>query len=241
VVDSSIEGILRQSSEARYAGFEAQLVDFPRPRFPRTRYQAAAQLLRPAKRVLDVGCGAGYMLYNLRDTFGELVGIDFVRERVDRGNAAFQQRGIPGKIVAGSLESGLPWENGYFDAVVWTDVVQLVPNLWAGFAEIARVLRPGGQLVTTAPNFAYLKRIFSLLRGRFPATSAPDEGFAVRDGVWYDDGTFHYFTFSSMKKLYRRAGIEPDRAIGYGRLGPLHQLRPELLSGGIVLSGTKRG
>jgi methionine biosynthesis protein MetW len=240
VTDSLIDGILRESSEVRYAGVDPELVDFARPRFPRTRYQAAAQLLRPSGRVLDVGCGAGYMLYNLRDAFEELVGIDFVRERVERANAAFSRRGIDATIVTGSLESGLPWDDGHFDAVVWTDVVQLVPNLWAGFDEIARVLRPGGQLVTTAPNFAYVKRIFSLLRGRFPATSAPDEGLAVRDGVWYDDGTFHYFTFSSMKKLYRHAGIAPDKAIGYGRLGFPHQVRPELFSGGIVLSGTKR-
>jgi SAM-dependent methyltransferase len=237
----TVGALLRASMETRYAGSESQLSDSQRVRFPRDRYQAAMCLIRPGRRILDVGCGSGYLLYNLRHVFSELVGLDFVAERVEGATAAFQARGVQAQFVAGPLESSLPWPDGYFDTVVWTDVIQFVPNLWAAFGEIMRVLSPRGQLVTTVPNFGYLKRIAELVRGRFPATSAPDEGLAVRDGTLYDDGTLHYFTFSSLRKLYRHAGITPDREVGYGRLGFVHQIRRELLSAGICISGIKTG
>jgi len=234
------EALLRGSFKQRYAGDQARIFDVPRRRFPRDRYQSALKLLRGGERVLDVGCGDGLLLYNLRDRYRDLVGVDFLAERTDAAQRALAARSVKATVVAAALENGLPWDDGHFDPVVWTDVIQFAPDLFGAMREIARVMRPGGQLVTTAPNLGYVRRIVDLLLGRFPATSALDQGFAVRDGTWYDDGTFHYFTFGSLAKLYDHMGFDVDRMIGHGRLGVVHAVYPRLLSGGIAMSGTKR-
>jgi SAM-dependent methyltransferase len=231
---------VRDAAEVTYRDATARLFDFPRTRFPRNRYEAALRILRPGRRVLDIGCADGLMLYNVRDRFEELAGIDFLPARVAIAQSSLRARGVEASLHVTDVNAGIPWPDGYFDAVMWTDVIQFVPDLFGAMREIARVTAPGGQLVTTAPNIGYLRRIADLLRGRFPGTSAGDQGFAVATGGWYDEDTIHYFTFKSLAKLYDRAGFDVRRAIGHGKAGFIHALYPPLLSGGICMYGVKR-
>lgn len=49
----------------------------------------------------------------------------------------------------------LPFQDGAFDWVVSTSMVEHDPQFWRSFAEMQRVLRPGGLLVVTAPGFGW--------------------------------------------------------------------------------------
>ncbi|MEL6892057.1 MAG: methyltransferase domain-containing protein [Actinomycetota bacterium] len=82
----------------------------------------------------------------------------------------------------------LSFDDERFDLVVTQDVFEHVPSLEASFAEIVRVLRPGGRLVFTVPCFAELDRTEVLARvhpdGRVEQLVEPPEihGNPVGDG-----------------------------------------------------------
>lgn len=103
---------------------------------------------RPGERVLDVGSGPGYLLVAVAD----LVGATGTARGVDPSapmNALATAR-IVGRPWAGVDPGGahaLPYPDAAFDAAVSTQVYEYVADLDAGFAELRRVLRPGGRVV----------------------------------------------------------------------------------------------
>jgi len=208
--------------------------------WPRDRYQVLVRFAGEGTRVLDVGCGDGEVLAALAGRFPALAGVELsanraanARERLSRYTSNFM-------IIEGNLEHGLPFSDESFDAVLWADVIEHVVDVFGAMQELARVLARGGRLVTVTPNVAGIRKRLKLMRGRFPSTSGGDEGLAVRDGELFDGGHLHYFTFASVEALYRRVGLVPERRVGFGNFGRLHNVRPTLLSGEVAVVGTKR-
>lgn len=98
---------------------------------------------QPGDRVLDVGCGMGDLLGAVDRRFG--YGIDLAGEYVEIARA----RGL--NVIRGTAEA-LPFGDGWFDAVVATDLLEHVLDLNAVLAECLRVLRTGGHLIIRSPN-----------------------------------------------------------------------------------------
>lgn len=102
-------------------------------------------------RVLDAGCGTGAMLDLLARTPGyETVG-------VDRSAAALSFTASRGhdRLAGGDLDA-LPFRDGYFDVILALDVIEHLDEDGPAVCELARVLRPGGVLVTTVPAYQFL-------------------------------------------------------------------------------------
>jgi SAM-dependent methyltransferase len=101
-------------------------------------------------RVLDVGCGTGYLLRRLADRFPqarELAGIDPAPGMIEvaRGGSRGDERL---RFSAGAAEQ-LQFTDGTFDLVVSTTSFDHWTDQCAGLAECARVLAPDGHLVLT--------------------------------------------------------------------------------------------
>lgn len=210
-------------------------------KFPRNRFEAVLAPSGQGNRVLDVGCGNGYVLYNLRRCYQELYGIEIANlPAQNTRNTLFDQNAF---ITIGNIDEGLPYKDNTFDLVVMTDVIEHVVDVYNAFQELHRVLLPGGRLIVTTPNVAYFKRRITLLRGRFPGTSGYDEGLITGGGGGnlFAGGHFQYFTFRSLRKTYEKFGIRVVREMGFGRLGRIHNLWRTMLSGGICIVGTKEG
>ena len=116
-----------------------------------SRYAFAARLAR-RKRVLDVGCGAGYGSAELANTAGSVTGIDigadaiaYATENYSRANLHFQEGGA----------AALPFTDGSFDLVVAFEVIEHLSDWEQLITEARRVLSPGGQFVVSTPNKAY--------------------------------------------------------------------------------------
>ena len=100
-------------------------------------------------RVLDVGAGTGANLRHLRHAVGVVVAEpdDAMRARLAiRCREDREPAGVPVEVVAATAES-LPYDDGTFDAVVFTLVLCTVAEPARALAEARRVLRPSGQLV----------------------------------------------------------------------------------------------
>jgi SAM-dependent methyltransferase len=111
--------------------------------------------LGPAARILDAGCGTGGMLAEVRGRFAraELVGVDFDEQAVH----ITAERGVADHVVRGSTNA-LPLSSASFDAAMSLDVLchEGIDDSLA-FAELKRVLRPGGLLIVNLPAFESLR------------------------------------------------------------------------------------
>lgn len=206
--------------------------------WPKTRYEASIFFAESGKRVLDVGCGNGLVLYNLKDSFEELYGIELSEERAMTAQKTLE--GLKAKVMIANIEQGLDYEDEYFDTIICSDVIEHLVDVFTGFKEITRVLKKGGKLIINTPNIAELRRRFVLLFGRFPATSATNEGFNLRSpDELFDGGHLHYFTYSMLEKLCQRESYSEVKKYGFGRLGKLHNFLPSLLSPSCQIVGIK--
>jgi ubiquinone/menaquinone biosynthesis C-methylase UbiE len=99
------------------------------------------------RRILDVGCGTGYLLGRLAGCAPQaevLAGIDAAPAMIRAARAASADDRL--RFVAGAAER-LPWPAATFDLVVSTTSFDHWADQQAGLAECARVLAPGGRLV----------------------------------------------------------------------------------------------
>ena len=102
----------------------------------------------PGQSVIDVGCGPGFYVAELRDVVGprgRIVGVDTsaamlaaaARRCEGRGHAEFHE----------APATALPVASASFDRALSVQVMEYVADVPAALAEIHRVLRPGGRAV----------------------------------------------------------------------------------------------
>ena len=99
------------------------------------------------RRVLDVGCGTGYLLRLLAarcPQTTELTGIDAAPSMIEAAERAADDRRL--RFTVGAAER-LPYPDDAFDLVVSTTSFDHWADQQAGLRECARVLEPGGHLV----------------------------------------------------------------------------------------------
>ena len=94
--------------------------------------------------VLDVGCGQGIDVARYAQAGARATGIDLTPRHVELASAHLAALGLDATIELGDAES-LPFEDGSFDRVSSNGVLHHTPDMPAALAEIARVLRPGGE------------------------------------------------------------------------------------------------
>jgi SAM-dependent methyltransferase len=103
--------------------------------------------LAPGQVVLDLGSGAGNDVFIARAAVGEtgrVIGVDMTPEMIAKAKENAARRGFANvEFRLGDVES-LPVEDASTDVVVSNCVLNLVPDKARAFAEIFRVLKPGG-------------------------------------------------------------------------------------------------
>ena len=156
-----------------------------------------AQRLRPGSRVLDAGAGSG----PYRDAFAhcEYRSQDFKQLQPDQ-----LRHGGYGAIDYVCDATAIPVADASFDAVLCTEMLEHVPEPIRVVRELARILRPGGLLILTAPLGSGIhQEPFHFYGGYTPywyQRFLPEAGFE-RIQIEPNAGSFRFFGQESIRFL----------------------------------------
>ena len=134
-------------------GYDAAIVDA----LPKVAVESFAGVANPlalrtparGERVVDVGSGAGFDSFVAAEHVGPegwVVGVDMTAEMLAKARATAAMLGLGHVEFREGLAEELPVADGWADTVISNGVINLCGDKWAVFAEIFRVLRPGGVL-----------------------------------------------------------------------------------------------
>lgn len=195
----------------------------------RSRTAIALEMLRGSSgRTLDVGCGPAIYTRALVDMGHRPVSADLSYEMLRQARSIAGP--LPGAAWANSEVEKLPFRDASFDNVLAIGVLAYASDTLAALTELARVLKPGGTLITQcsntlAPTPWLVKLKDKALQG-LGLRPKPAYGFQL---------TTH--PRSAFLELLRRAGLEPLEARSYDfRLPFLEKFLP-----GVALSLMEKG
>jgi arsenite methyltransferase len=138
----------------------AEDLGYPQPelsRVPEATVESFAGVANPhalgrieeGATVVDLGCGAGTDLLiaaQMAGPGGRVLGVDMTPSMLARARASADEMGLSNVELHESLIESLPVADESIDGVISNGVIDLVPDKDAVFAEIDRVLKPGGRL-----------------------------------------------------------------------------------------------
>ena len=165
------------------------------------RPEMAALLPADARRILDIGCGAGRFAGDLKERHGlEAWGIELdetaaarAGERLDRvlcGDAGEQLHRLPA---------------AHFDVVYLNDILEHLVDPEPVLRDVAAKLAPGGRVIASIPNVRHFPHLWQLVvHGRW---EYEDEGILDRTHL-------RFFTRSSMLAMFARCGYRVERCQG---------------------------
>ena len=147
---------------------------------------------RPPMRVLDVGCGPGWLAEALVAQGHHVTGVDLAEEPGVRDRMHH--------FVQADLERGLPDDvGGDFDVILAADVIEHVRNPQQLLQEMSHRLRPGGTVIASVPNISHW----------YPRGRTALGLFDYDQRGILDTTHVRFFTRRSFVRMAQQAGLQP--------------------------------
>jgi SAM-dependent methyltransferase len=159
-----------------------------------------------SQRVIDIGCGDGFYADFCRGLGNSVVGIDITQQVQSAHNLALD-------VCQGNVEGDLPFPDATFSLALCIEVVEHLLQPEKMLAEIKRVLKPGGVLIITTPNYAYWALRLLYLFGCLPVGLPSNcfTGLRQRDANYsvppWRDPHIRFFTPEILRRCLQECGF----------------------------------
>jgi len=188
-------------------------VEFAAPPELRSDLRLIAEMIEPASRVLDIGCGDGALLAYLAR-----------RKSVDARGIELSQSGVNAcvghglSVIQGDADSDLDaYPSSAFDYVVLSQTLQATRRPHQVLQALVRI---GRRAIVSFPNFGFWRIRLSLLtRGRMPVSE-------LLHNRWYDTPNIHLCTIRDFVALCDELGIRIEQSLTLDRHGRPYSLDP---------------
>ncbi len=185
-------------------------------------HQVILNLVKPQSNVLDLGCGAGDLLYLLiKDKKVSGQGIEIDDQEIYKCVA----KGL--NVFHGDIDTGLAeFSDKSFDYVILNQSMQQILHVDKVLTDALRV---GKKVIVGFPNFAYYKSRWQMLfNGRAPVTgSLPYQ--------WYETPNLHFLSIYDFKNYCRLKKINIESRICIGERRKVWFFRNLFAQAGIFL------
>ena len=167
---------------------------------------AFADDLMPGTRVLDVGCGNGFLCGEFLKRGCEVVGTDLSPQGIDLARKTYHNGRF--ELLAADTEVLQQLGEPPFDIVISTEVVEHLdaPRAWA--KACFEALKPGGRFICTTPYHGYFKNLMISLLGKWDTHANP---------LW-EGGHIKLWSKRTLSRLLREAGFRTLEFRGAGRI-----------------------
>ena len=139
----------------RAPGFDADFGHSIKTPAERAAWDRILELVLPPGRrldALDVGCGTGFLTFELAGRGHRVTGVDFAPAMIAEARRKASERGISVRLEEADAEQ-LPFPAGSFDVVISRHLLWTLPHPEVAIDEWLRVLRAGGRLVVVDGQF----------------------------------------------------------------------------------------
>lgn len=144
-----------------------------------------------AKRVLDLGCGAGTLGRHIKEKIDcEVVGVTNAEAEFALATQILDQ------VLMRDLNVFDPREAGKFDCIIGSHVLEHLYEPERLLKMLGQCLSPDGQLIVALPNALYWRQRLEFLNGRFRYT----------DGGLMDRTHYRFFDWSTARQLLSESG-----------------------------------
>ena len=158
------------------------------------RQDVIEQVPLEAKRVLDVGCAAGLMGKRLKERGArEVFGIE------QNPKIAREAEGNLDRVWTANVETfEPPWEQGYFDAIIFGDVLEHLADPLSTLMRLKPYLKAGGSIIASIPNVRFWSVVQGLAEG----------DWTYQDAGILDRTHLRFFTLNEIRRFFSSAGLD---------------------------------
>ncbi len=186
--------------------------------------------IKPGQKALDVACGTADWTIALAEAVGKdgsVVGLDFSQNMLDVGAYKVSQKGV-GHIV--DLVNGdamkLPYEDNTFDFATIGFALRNVPDIQTVLDEMARVVKPGGKVVSlevSKPPFIPYRKLFYFYFYNLLPLVAKWTVNKYEQYAWLPKSLTNFPDSRELARMFQEAGLDPVQVkLFMGGVAALH-------------------